>query len=120
MKLQAFLLIATTAAGACGPSTSDVCSQYAQVWCDKQYSCKTGADLATLQTKYGADVPTCVKVFEQQEGCGNTTQILCPAGTSYDTGRAQECTTQYQQLMCSDVNANKDPSQCSLPSYICH
>ena len=120
MKLPAFLLIASIAAAACGPSTSDVCSQFAQVWCDKQYSCKTGTDLQTLQTKYGADSTTCAKVFEQQEGCGNTNELLCPNGTSYDTGRGQECTTQYQTLTCDQVNGNQDPAQCSLTGYICH
>ena len=44
---------------------SDVCSQYAQVWCQQQYSCKTGTDLQAIETKYGTDVATCVKVFDR-------------------------------------------------------
>ena len=120
MKLRAFLFIAASIAAACGPSTSDVCSQFAQVWCQQHYTCITGSDLQTLQSKYGADVTTCVKVFEQQEGCGNTNQLLCPAGTSYDTGRGQECTSDYQKLSCADIQANTSLSQCELATYICH
>ena len=120
MKLRAFFFIAMIAAGACGPSASDVCSQFAQVWCQQQYTCKTGTDLQTIQTKYGADVPTCVKVFEQQQGCTNTNQLLCPAGTSYDTGRGQQCTTEYQALSCADIQSNTDLGDCNLAGYICH
>jgi hypothetical protein len=120
MKFRALLLLAFAFAAACGPSATDVCSQFAQVWCQQQYTCKQGTDLQAIQTKYGADVPTCVKVYEQQNGCTNTNQLLCPLGTSYDTGRGQQCTTDYQALSCSDIQANVNPSDCDLASYICH
>jgi len=123
MKLRALLFvpfISLAGAAACGPSVSDVCSQFAQVWCQQHYTCISGADLDTLKTKYGADVATCVKVFEQQEGCGNTNQLICPAGTGYDTGRGQECTDDYEKLSCADIRANTSLSQCELTTYICH
>jgi hypothetical protein len=120
MKLRALLFIGLIFASACGPSASDVCSQFAQVWCQQQYTCQTGTNLQAIQTKYGADVPTCVKVYEQQNGCANTNQILCPANTSYDTGRGQQCTTEYQALSCNDIQANTNLSDCELASYICH
>ena len=123
MHLRALLfvpVVSLAGAAACGPSVSDVCSEFAQVWCDRHYTCATGTDLQTLQSKYGADVATCTKNFAQLEGCTSTNQSPCPVGTSYDTGRAQQCTTDYQGISCADVVASKDPSNCSLQTYICH
>ena len=122
MKLRAFLVIVPFALGlsaACGPSVNDVCSQYAQVWCQQQYTCKTGADLQAIQTKYGADVATCAKAYGNELHCANTTISPCPAGYGYDTGRGQQCTTEYQALTCADIEANTSLNDCSL-SYICH
>jgi hypothetical protein len=122
MKLHALLFVGLVLA-ACGPSTTDVCSQFAAVYCQQQYTCKTGADLQALQTKYGADVATCSKTYAQLN-C-NAAQP-CPAGKSYDTGREQTCTTEYQGLTCDEINQNKDPSQtsgvddCDVFNYICH
>ena len=124
MKLRALLFIGSMVA-ACGPSTTDVCSQFAQVYCERQYSCKTGADLQALQSKYGADVATCAKTYTQLN-C-NAPQP-CPVGKSYDTGREQTCTTEYQNttlLTCDDINNNvnpavSSPNDCDVFNYICH
>ena len=119
MKLRALLVVPIIAA-ACGPSVNDVCSQYAQVWCQQQYTCKSGADLQAIQTKYGADVATCANAYSKELHCANATISPCAPGTSYDTGRGQQCTTEYEALTCAQIQSNTDLSDCSLPGYICH
>ncbi len=102
---------------ACGSGTTDACTKYATVYCNQNYNCATGAQLAALQQKYGADAATCAKSYA---AFNCNTDNPCPAGTSYDTGRAEQCTTEYAALSCSVIQAGTTPSDCQLNTYICH
>ncbi len=118
MRLRAVLFLAFVAAAACGPSSTDACNAFATVWCNQHYTCATGTDLAALQAKYGADATTCATTYEALNNC--STSAVCPAGKSYDTGRAQQCTTEYGALTCTQIQSNTQLSDCDVFNYICH
>jgi hypothetical protein len=118
MRFRAVLFSAFAAVAACGASTTDTCNSFATVWCNQHYTCATGADLAALQAKYGATATQCATTYATLNNCAS--QALCPPGTSYDTGRSQQCTTEYGQLTCADIQNNTVLSDCNVAGYICH
>jgi hypothetical protein len=119
MRLSAAFFSGFVFCAACGPSATDACGAYAGVWCERHYTCATPSELSALQTKYGADVATC-KTSYAAFNCGTGSQSPCPTGTSYDTGRQQQCTSEYGNLTCTDIESNTQLSDCSFDGFICH
>ncbi len=115
MRFVAVLFAGVVSVVACGPSTTDTCNQFAVVWCKQQYTCASGANLSALQAKYGADANACATSY----AAFNCSAQPCPAGTSYDTGRATQCTNEYSALTCTDIQNNTQLSDCNF-NYICH
>ena len=116
MRFSAVVFIGVVSVVACGPSATDACGDFAVVWCNQHYSCATGSDLSALQAKYGADAATCAKSYTAL----NCSAQPCPVGKSYDTGRAQQCTTEYGALTCTDIQNNTQLGDCDVFNYICH
>ena len=120
--LAAFLFVASVAV-ACGPSVTQACQDYATAWCNRHYTCESGSQLDALKNTFGATATDCVTVKSNAFylNCA-AAQSTCPPGTSYDTGAAEQCVTDYGNvatLSCDDVIAEKAPESCSQ-SKLCH
>lgn len=115
MRIVAAFFISLLVLASCGPSLTQTCEDYAKVWCAQQYKCQTGTALANLQTQYGATADDCANVY----GSCATAQSPCGVGTSYDTGQAETCVTEYGKQQCSDILQNAAVDACQA-SKICH
>jgi hypothetical protein len=123
-----FSILSTLMVASCG-SVEQVCDDYATAWCSAHYRCATGAVLANLQSLYGATVADCTAVQEngEHENCLGAT-ANCPAGTSYDTGAAENCVNDVNNsgmtgdpnaISCEDLLNDGQPASCN-PDLICH
>ncbi len=119
MRFFAVLLLLTCG---CGTTVASACNDYVVAWCDRHYACYTDTALTALQQSYGQTAADCAvtKADAVHANCLGA-QSTCPAGTSYDTGAAETCVSEYQNAAwtCDDVASGRDPEDCNQ-SKICH
>ena len=111
-------LLGVAAFAGCGPSQQQACNDYAVAFCSRNLACLTGGDLTTFQNAYGSTQDVCVANYEG--GNCRAIQSPCPPGLNYDTGREEQCVTDYQNASCQDiVQPGFQPDSCSI-STVCH
>ncbi len=117
--VTSFVFGAIVSVAACGPSAQQACQDYANAFCERTYSCDTGAQLAFIQAQFGATVDDCKATQLAKNNCAGAVST-CPAGTNYDTGAAETCVANYQAASCSDIsNPSFVVPGCST-SDVCH
>jgi len=107
----------------CGVSVQQACDDYATAWCSRQYACVTGQALIDLQMTYGPTPQACAVTYANQLNLNCVgAQSTCAAGTSYDTGAAETCVSDYANPVkntCALITANQPPATCAA-NLICH
>ncbi len=114
-KLIAFAASLVFVGLACGGSSpQDECDKEASAFCNKLYQC---VDPATIKTTLGyASESDCEATERTAFKCTNAT-ANCPAGTTFDGSRADQCISDYSNLACNQIATV--PASCNA-NVICH
>jgi hypothetical protein len=106
---RALIAVVTAAAlSACGSSTDPVsaCKTVIEIFCNKDFQCYPNES----QILYGS-LSNCVST-RQAASC-TAAQANCPAGTSFNSSKADQCVEGYRNWSCTDLLNGNIPAVCN-------
>lgn len=120
LRSTRFALVASFAvlAAACGTSPQQACKDIQATFCNKLYTCNTGAALDVVKASFGATEADCVTSQVSHANCDNTGSG-CSTGTTYDAVAATACINDLRNLTCSQISSGTTTTSSCNSSSIC-
>lgn len=113
----AFVASFAVLAAACGTSPQQACKDFSSTFCNKLYTCNTGASLDGVKLVFGATAADCITTQNSHSNCDNT-GTGCSSGTTYDAVAMTACINDLNAESCSSFGSGTSPSSCAS-SNIC-
>jgi hypothetical protein len=102
-----FLAAAITAMASCGASPQQLCTDIANITCDRFFECATDAQKTANVSLFGADLSACKTKLAQDRQCATYTneESACGAGQTFSAANASSCVSEYRAATCVSLES---------------
>jgi hypothetical protein len=98
-----------------GSDAVALCREAAATLCSKFFGCYTKEQLSAATALVGKDEADCVAKYTSSDQFNCTVEgTKCDAGETYDSGKANECVSEFKAITCSEITSGNisTPAAC--------